>query len=89
VVDLLNRTIADKDGTIYAFGSAFADSGRVDGIHDIHIRQGNPIGSHSQDNGIWQDGALVVNLPSQNTWIAVFIAFQTESWNTDQNGNPV
>ena len=28
VVTLLNMTIADKDGVIYAFGSAYADSGR-------------------------------------------------------------
>jgi uncharacterized protein YukJ len=89
VVDLLNRAIADKDGTIYAFGSAYADSGRIDGIHDIHMNQGNPIGNHNQDNGVWQDGALFVNLPSQNTWIAVFIAFQTQVWTTDNNGNPM
>jgi len=89
VVDLLNRAIADADGAIYAFGSAFADSGRVDGIHDIHMNQGNPLNNHGQDNGIWQDGALFVNLPAQSTWIAVFIAFQTESWSTDANGNPL
>ena len=89
VVDLLNRTIADKDGTVYAFGSAFADSGRVDGIHDIHMNQGNPAGSHSGDNGIWQDGGLIANLPAQNTWIAIFLAFQTQSWKTDNNGNPL
>jgi uncharacterized protein YukJ len=87
VVDLLNRAIADKDGTIYAFGSAFADSGRIDGIHDIHMNQGNPRGNHDQDNGIWQDGALFVNLPAQKTWIAIFIAFQTQSWKTDNQGN--
>jgi uncharacterized protein YukJ len=89
VVDLLNRAIADADGTIYAFGSAFADKGRVDGIHDIHMNQGNPLNSHGQDNGIWQDGGLFVNLPAQNMWIAIFIAFQSQSWNTDDNGNPV
>jgi len=90
VVDLLNRTIADKDGTVYAFGSAYADHGQIDGIHDIHMNQGNPVGSHNQDNGIWQDGALWVNLPSQNdAWIAIFIAFQTQSWNTDNSGNPL
>jgi uncharacterized protein YukJ len=90
IVDLLNRTIADKDGTVYAYGSAFADQGNIDGIHDIHMNQGNPAGSHSQDNGIWQDGALWVNLPSQNdAWIAIFIAFQTQIWNTDSAGNPV
>jgi uncharacterized protein YukJ len=89
VVTLLNMTIADKDGTIYAFGSAYADSGRVDGIHDIHMNQGNPVNNHGGDNGVWQDGALLIHLPSKATWTAVFIAFQTESWNTDSAGNPV
>jgi uncharacterized protein YukJ len=89
VVTLLNMTIADKDGVIYAFGSAFADSGKVDGIHDIHMNQGNPAGNHGGDNGVWQDGALFINLPAKGTWTAVFIAFQTESWTTDSAGNPV
>ncbi len=89
VVTLLNMTIADKDGVIYAFGSAYADSGEVDGIHDIHMNQGNPANNHGGDNGVWQDGALLINLPSKGTWTAVFIAFQTESWTTDSAGNPV
>ncbi len=89
VVDLLNQAIADADGTIYAFGSSYADSGQVDGIHDIHMNQGNPADNHGSDNGIWQDGAVFVNLPSQNSWTAIFIAFQTESWNTADNGSPV
>jgi uncharacterized protein YukJ len=88
VVTLLNMTIADKDGTIYAFGSAYADSGKVDGIHDIHMNQGNPVSNHGADNGVWQDGALLIHLPAKGTWTAVFIAFQTESWNTDSAGNP-
>jgi uncharacterized protein YukJ len=93
VVTLLNMTIADKNGTIYAFGSAYADSGKVDGIHDIHMNQGNPAGGsknggHGADNGVWQDGALLIHLPSKGTWTAVFIAFQTESWETDSAGNP-
>jgi uncharacterized protein YukJ len=89
VVTLLNMTIADKDGVIYAFGSAFSDKGKVDGIHDIHMNQGNPAKNHGRDNGVWQDGALFINLPSKRTWTAVFIAFQTESWMTDSAGNPV
>ena len=88
VVTLLNMTIADKDGVIYAFGSAYADSGKVDGIHDIHMNQGNPANNHGGDNGVWQDGALFISLPSKGTWTAVFIAFQTESWTTDSAGNP-
>jgi uncharacterized protein YukJ len=88
VVTLLNMTIADKDGVIYAFGSAFSDKGKVDGIHDIHMNQGNPKGNHGGDNGVWQDGALFIHLPAKGTWTAVFIAFQTESWSTDPVGNP-
>jgi uncharacterized protein YukJ len=89
VVTLLNMTIADKDGVIYAFGSAFSDKGRVDGIHDIHMNQGNPTNNHGGDNGVWQDGALFIHLPSKGTWTAVFIAFQTQSWTTDSAGNLV
>jgi uncharacterized protein YukJ len=89
VITLLNMTIADKDGVIYAFGSAYSDGGNVDGIHDIHMNQGNPVNNHGGDNGIWQDGALFIHLPSKGTWTAVFIAFQTESWNTDSKGNPL
>ena len=88
VVTLLNMTIADKDGVIYAFGSAFSDGGRVDGIHDIHMNQGNPLHNHGGDNGVWQDGALMIHLPAKKTWTAVFIAFQTQSWKTDSKGNP-
>lgn len=85
---LLNQAIAEK-GTIFAFGSAYADSGQVDGIHDIHMNQGNPLNSYGKDNGIWQDGAIFIYLPGTQHWTAIFIAFQTESWNTDNSGNPV
>lgn len=88
VVALLNQAVADRDGTVYAFGSSYQDSGQPGGIHDIHMNQGNPVNNHGGDNGIWQDGALFINLPSKNQWIGLFIAFQTESWQTDQNGNP-
>ena len=88
VVALLNEAVADQGSTIYAFGSAFADGGVVDGIHDIHMNQGNPMSNHGGDNGIWQDGALFVQLSKVPGWVAVFIACQTESWTTDGSGNP-
>lgn len=91
VVALLNSAVANGKATVYAFGSAFADSGKVDGIHDIHMNQGNPVNNHGGDNGIWQDGALFLEMPGSGgavTWTAVFIAFQTESWTTDAAGNP-
>lgn len=89
VVALLNQAVADAGSVLYAFGSAFADGGVMDGIHDIHMNQGNPLNNHGNDNGIWQDGAVFVNLPAQGTWTALFLAFQTQSWTTDPSGNPI
>jgi uncharacterized protein YukJ len=83
VVDLLNRAIADKQGTIYAFGSAYDDGNGTQGIHDIHMNQGNPPHNHSGDNGVWQDGAILMSLPTTQSWVAIFIAFQTQSWQTN------
>jgi uncharacterized protein YukJ len=86
---LLNQAVAAKNAVVYAFGSAYADGGKVDGIHDIHMNQGNPVNSFGKDNGVWQDGGLFIYLPTPKTWTALFIAFQTESWDTDGSGNPV
>jgi Uncharacterized conserved protein (DUF2278) len=72
----------DPDAMLYAFGSAF-----LDGIHDIHMNQGNPP-PHEEDNGIWQDGAVFIFLPASQRWIGVFLAFQTQVWTTDARGNP-
>lgn len=93
VVALLDEAVADPGAMVYATGSAFADNGVTDGIHDLHMNQGNPpTGGHSGDNGIWQDGAVFLNLPSRGAgpagWVAILIAFQTEVWTTDAAGNP-
>ncbi len=86
VVALLDAAIAAGNATVYAFGSAYADGGVVDGIHDIHMNQGNPVTNHGGDNGVWQDGALFLEMGG--VWTAVFLAFQTESWVTDGVGDP-
>lgn len=81
---------------IYAFGSYFLDAGKRDpyfdfkpgqGIHDVHFNQGNS-GSFKKDNGIFQDGALLFHFPDANRWSAIFLAFQTQEWVTDAQGNP-
>lgn len=87
VATILNQAIQDDNGVIYAFGSSFADPNGQQGIHDIHMNQGNPKGQFQKDNGIWQDGAIFFELPASGKWIAVFLAFQTESWTTDNSGN--
>jgi uncharacterized protein YukJ len=89
VITLLNAAVNDAGALVYAFGSAFSDNGKVDGIHDIHMNQGNPLNNHGGDNGVWQDGALFVYSSKTKSYTAVFIAFQTESWQTDAKGNPV
>ncbi len=88
VIALLDEAVADSEGAMYVFGSSYADTKGVTGIHDIHMNQGNPPGKFEDDNGIWQDGAIFVNLPASDSWKALFIAFQTESWQTDNSGNP-
>lgn len=87
VISMLNQAVADPDGVIYAFGQTYSDQGG--GVHDIHMNQGNPAGDHSGDNGVWQDGALFIHLPAGDRWMALFIAFQTESWQTDDAGDPL
>ena len=89
VVNLLNMTVADPNGSVFAFGSSFADPGGVTGVHNIHMNQGNPKGRFESDNGTWQDGALLIFLPSTGKWTALFIAFQSESWTTSSTGNPL
>ena len=88
VIQYLNQAIADKNGTIYAFGAEYTSG---NGIHDIHMNQGNPAGDHAQDNGIWQDGLLLFSMPNAAPgavqWAAIFIAFQEQVWSTDNNGN--
>ncbi len=87
-----------KEGTlIYAFGSRWGpDAGQPDqyfkfvpgnGIHDIHMNQGNS-GGYTGDNGIYQDGGLVLVFPD-GTCQAFFFAFQSQSFHTDDHGNPV
>jgi uncharacterized protein YukJ len=34
-------------------------------------------------NGVWQDGGMLGYLPSDHRWLAVFLAFQSQCWHTD------
>lgn len=65
------------------------------GVHDVHMNQGN-VGDFVKDDGVWQDGALLFHFPGidkvsigvgaeiwPEQWIAVFLAFQSQCWHTD------
>jgi len=99
--DLLETAVVkamDQPGSvIYAFGSKWGpENGRPDqyfkfvpgnGIHDIHMNQGNS-GKYKKDNGVYQDGALLIEYPGDK-WRAFFCAFQSQSFDTDDvTGHP-
>ena len=95
----MRRAHADPAARLYAFGARWGpEAARPDlifgfapgnGLHDVHMNQGNPPGRHGHDNGTWQDGALFIELPGDRRWGAVFLAFQSQSWQTDANGFPL
>ncbi len=60
-----------------------------DGIHNIHLNQGNAPTDHADENGRYEDGALFLYNPTQNQWTSIFVAFQSQSWNNGPDGYPV
>lgn len=86
----VERAIGQNNARVFAFGSTFFNPGQKDkyfgfkpeqGIHDVHMNQGND-GDFAKDDGVWQDGALFFHF-ADGTWAAVFLAFQSQSFVTD------
>ncbi len=46
------------------------------------MNQGN-VGRFVSDDGVWQDGALLLHFPRPQQWVGVFLAFQSQGWHTD------
>ncbi|MFJ2777250.1 MULTISPECIES: DUF2278 family protein [unclassified Kitasatospora] len=96
LADLLDRhvqrAIHDPAAAVYLFGQRFGPEPGVpdkvfgflpgNGVHDIHLNQGNS-GRFRSDDGVYQDGGLLIHLPAENRWVAVFLAFQSQAWRTD------
>ncbi|CCE08859.1 conserved hypothetical protein [Bradyrhizobium sp. STM 3843] len=94
----VQRAMSDEEALIYAFGDTWGPEEKADrffgfrpgrGIHDIHFNQGNPPGSHDQDNGPWQDGGLIFEFPAQQQWVAIFLKFQSQAWHSDDDSGGV
>lgn len=91
----IERAKADASAIVIAFGDGFHDPGAdatfgfspENGIHDIHMMQGNT-GSFAADNRSNGDGALFIRFASGET-VALFIRFATQSITTSGNGAPV
>lgn len=93
----VQQAISEPDAFICAFGQRWPESNTPDqpfgfvpdnGIHDIHMNQGDTDASFASENGPWQDGALLIFLPSTQKWTAIFLKFQSQSWQTDSSGQP-
>jgi uncharacterized protein YukJ len=90
----VRRAIADEQATVYSFGQRWGpERGKRDkifgflpgnGVHDIHMNQGN-VGEFVRDDGVYQDGALLLHFPAQQQWVAIFLKFQSQTWHTDDS----
>src|SRR5215510_10535479 len=95
----VDRARDEADARIFVFGERWGpESGKADkvfgfrpgnGVHDIHMNQGN-VGRFKDDDGVWQDGGLILHFPSTGQWVGVFLAFQSQAWHTDdQTGHRI
>ncbi len=95
----VRRAAADPAARLFAFGQRWGPEAGVpdkifgflpgNGVHDIHMNQGNSK-RFRQDDGVWQDGGLLLHYPAQDQWVGVFLAFQSQAWHTDdQTGHTV
>ena len=88
----VQRAIADPDALVYLWGQRWGPDENVpdkifgftpgNGVHDVHMNQGNSK-RFERDDGVWQDGAMAFWFPGERLWVAVFLAFQSQAWHTD------
>jgi hypothetical protein len=88
----VTRATGDPSADLYAFGQRWGpEDGNPDkvfgfepgdGVHDIHMNQGNDP-TFVRDDGVWQDGGLLLHFPAASRWVAIFLAFQSQAWHTD------
>lgn len=95
------KSLKSQNGDIFVFGAKFPEQGKpfnprpIDrkfgtnqGIHDIHMNQGNAPGRFEKDNGVFQDGGLILKF--SNRYVGLFLRFQTQWLPTDErNGNRI
>ncbi len=91
----VQRSLGDENAIIYAFGERWGPENNKrdkyfgfkpgNGIHDIHMNQGS-VEPFKKYNGVWQDGGMLIHFPDEKRWVAVFLAFQSQCWHTDDVG---
>ena len=59
------------------------------GLDNIHMSQGDPraIDMRLHENGVWHDGAAFIWDARAQRMSAIFLAFQSQGWHTDDQGD--
>lgn len=88
----IQRAMADEEALIYVFGERWgpepAKKDKIfgflpgNGVHNVHMNQANA-GRFIRDDGVYQDGALLLQFPGQGLWVGIFLKFQSQTWHTD------
>src|SRR5215510_5807958 len=90
--DLIANMVGDEENLIYAFGEPWVNEPQKDkifgfkpgnGIHDIHMNQGDLTGDHAHEDGVYQDGGLIFYYAAEDRYVAYFTKFQSQSWHTN------
>jgi hypothetical protein len=69
---------------LYLFGAPYTHGL---GVHDVHMNQGDPPGRFQALDGIWQDGAVVIE--RLDGLIGFLVKFETQTFCTGDDGLPL
>lgn len=86
VADETLRPYARAATRIFVFGERYDDRGGS-GMHNIHVNQGDTDRKRFRENGVWQDGGLVL-LGAGGVFTAFLIRFTTQTTDVDDAGQP-
>jgi uncharacterized protein YukJ len=88
----VQRAAADPQARVFLFGERWGPEPTTrdkifgflpgNGVHDIHMNQGNSA-AFQRDDGVWQDGGMLLHFPGESRWVGIFLAFQSQAWHTD------
>ncbi len=83
--------MSEASSNIFVFGERWGPESHMDinfgflpgnGIHDVHMNQGS-VDQFTVDNGVYQDGGLLIYRRNVERWQALLFAFESQSWTTN------
>jgi uncharacterized protein YukJ len=87
----VRRALGEPEARAFVFGQSWGPETTTqdkifhflpgNGVHDVHMNQGNN-GRFAEDDGVFQDGGLLLRF-APDEWVAIFLAFQSQSFHTD------